>query len=191
MSWFLMLSLAAAVSADPSPASKPSVAVVAPSPAAIASNLLASNNRRVRGATPLVTKLIAQGIERSRTFATLVNDIHQTNVIVYVEATFALPPEVAGRILFAGTAGAQRYLRVQVRTTLQGDQMIAVIAHELRHALEVAGEDSVVDEKALAAFYKRIGDSAHGDGAYDTEAARVAQRVVRNERVSCGWRRLR
>ena len=184
MSWFLTLSLAGALSGDPSPASKPPVAVVAPSPAAIAANLLASDNRRVRGATPRITKLIAQGVQRSRTFATLVNDVHQTNVIVYVEVNFGLPPNVAGRILFAGSAGAQRYLRVQVRATLQGDQMIAVIAHELRHALEVAGEHSVVDEKGLAEFYKRIGDSAHAGGGYDTEAARVAQRIVRNELVS-------
>jgi hypothetical protein len=184
MSWFLTLSLAAALSADPATAAKPPAGVVAPSPAAIAANFLAGNNRRVRGATPRLTKSISQGIGRSRTFATLVNDIHQTNVIVYVEATFGLPPDVAGRILFAGTAGAQRYLRVQVRATLQGDQMISVIAHELRHALEVAGEASVVDEKGLAEFYKRIGDSAHSGGGYDTEAARVAQRIVRNELVS-------
>ena len=184
MSWFLTLSLAGALSADPSPSSKPAAEFVAPSPAAIAANLLAGNNRRVRGATPRLTKLIAQGVERSRTFAALINDIHQTNVIVYVEATVGLPPHVAGRILFAGTAGAQRYLRVQVRATIQGDQMISVIAHELRHALEVAGEASVVDDKALAEFYKRIGDTAHGGVGYDTEAARVAQRVVQSELVS-------
>ena len=87
----------------------------------------------------------------------------------------------AGRILFAGTAGNQRYLRVQVSNTLATDQMIAVIAHELRHALEVAAEQTVVDEKALESFYRRIGDSPHVGGGYDTEAARVAQRTVRQE----------
>ena len=181
MSWFLTLSLAGVLTGDPSSASKPPLAVVAPSPAVTAANLLAADNRRIRGATPQVTKVIRGGVERSRTFATLVNDIHRTDVIVYVEATLSLPTDVAGRILFAGTAGAQRYLRVQVRATLLRDQMIAVIAHELRHALEVAGEASVIDEKALAEFYKRIGDSTHAAGGYDTEAARVSQRIVRNE----------
>ena len=181
MSWFSTLLLAGALTGDASPPSKPPLATAAPPPAAIAANLLAARNRRIRGATPGVMKLIGRGVERSRTFATLVNDIHRTDVIVYVQATVSLPPNVDGRILFAGTAGGQRYLRVQVRGTLLGDQMIAVIAHELRHALEVAGEATVVDERALADFYKRIGDLRHATGGYDTEAARVSQRTVRNE----------
>ena len=182
MSWFLTLTLAGTIAGSPSPATN-MPAIAAPPPAAIAARLLAADTRRIRAVTPRVTQLIAEGIKRSRTFANLVADVHRTNVIVYVEATFGLPPDVAGRILFAGTAGEQRYLRVQVRSTLQGDQLIAVIAHELRHALEVAAESSVRDEKGLAAFYKRIGDTPHPGGGYDTEAARGAQRVVRNELI--------
>jgi hypothetical protein len=63
------------------------------------------------------------------------------------------------------------------------DAMISVIAHELRHALEVAGEQSVVTEKALEQFYRRVGDTPHAGGGYDTEAARAAQRVVRSELI--------
>ena len=90
-----------------------------------------------------------------------------------------LPHDVAGRILFASAAGRQRYLSVQVRATLQRDTMISTIAHELRHALEVAGEHTVVDDKGFEALYRRIGDSPHAGGGYDTEAARAAQRRVR------------
>jgi hypothetical protein len=183
MSWFLTLALAGALSGSPAGNSKAPITAAAPSPADIAATLLAAENRRLRAATPRVGALITEGIRRSRTFAGLVNDIHRTNVIIYVEASMGLPIEVAGRILFAGAAGDQRYLRVQVRATLGRDQMIAVIAHELRHALEVADERSVISDKALEDFYRRVGDSPHAGGGYDTEAARVVQRVVRNELI--------
>jgi len=180
MTWFLTLTLAGAL-AGPANHSKTPLSVAAPSVAEMATTLLAADNRRLRAATPRVGTLIADGIRRSRTFASLVADLHQTNVIVYVETSMGLPNDVAGRILFSSAAGDQRYLRVQLRTTLNRDAMISVIAHELRHALEVAGERSVITEKALEDFYRRIGDSAHAGGGYDTEAARAAQRIVRSE----------
>ena len=57
----------------------------------------AGSGRRRRGSV----KLIDEGVRRSRTFAQLVNEVHTTDVIVYVEASFGLPPEVSGRILLA------------------------------------------------------------------------------------------
>jgi hypothetical protein len=183
MSWFLSLALAGVIAGGPAGRSKPPVTATAPSPADVAAGLLAAENRRLRAASPHVGELIGEGIRRSRTFATLVTELHRTNVIIYVESSMGLPVDVAGRILFAGAAGEQRYLRVQVRATMGRDQMIAVIAHELRHALEVADEQSVVTEKTLEDFYRRVGDSPHAGGGYDTEAARVVQRIVRNELI--------
>jgi hypothetical protein len=181
--WFLSLAVAAVVAEGPASASSSPVKVVAPAPSVVAASLLAADTRRIRGATPRVGKLIDEGVQRSRTFAQLVNEVHETNVIVYVEASFGLPPDVAGRILLAGVAGQQRYLRVQVRATLQRDQVIATIAHELRHALEVAADHTVVDDKGFAALYRRIGDSLHAGGGFDTLAARTTGRRVQDELV--------
>jgi hypothetical protein len=183
MTLFLSLALTGALAGSPAGPSKTPVTTASPSPADVAAGLLAADNRRLRGASPQIGLLLREGIRRSRTFATLVNDLHRTNVIIYVESSMGLPVDVAGRILFAGAAGDQRYLRVQVRATIGRDQMIAVIAHELRHALEVAGEQSVVTEKTLEEFYRRVGDSPHAGGGYDTEAARVVQRIVRHELI--------
>jgi hypothetical protein len=179
--WFLSLAVAGAVADGPASASSSPVKVVAPAPSVVAASLLAAETRRIRGATPRVGKLIDEGVQRSRTFAQLVNEVHQTNVIVYVETSFGLPPDVSGRILLAGVAGQQRYLRVQVRATLQRDQVIATIAHELRHALEVAADQTVVDDKGFVALYRRIGDSPHAGGGFDTAAARTTGRRVQDE----------
>ena len=184
MSWFLSLAFAGAVAGGPAPAPTTPVKMLVPTPSAVAASLLAADNRRIRAATPRIGKLIDEGVQRSRTFAELVKDLHATNVIVYVEATFGLPPEVSGRILLASVAGEQRYLRIQVRATLQRDQLIATVAHELRHALEVAADATVVDEKGFVALYRRIGDAVHAGGGFDTEAARTAGRRVRDELLS-------
>ena len=39
----------------------------------------------------------------------------------------------------------------------------------------------MVDEKGFVALYRRIGDAAQACGGYDTEAARVTGRRVRDE----------
>jgi hypothetical protein len=179
--WLLSLSIAGAMADGPASASVSPVKVMAPAPSVAAASFLAADTRRIRGATPRVNTIIADGVQRSRTFAELVNEVHTTDVIVYVEASFGLPPDVSGRILLAGVAGEQRYLRVQVRATLQRDQLIATIAHELRHALEVAADRTVVDGRGFAALYKRIGDTPHAGGGFDTAAARTAGRRVRDE----------
>ncbi|MGH9310646.1 MAG: hypothetical protein ACRD1U_14815 [Vicinamibacterales bacterium] len=165
--------------APPAPAIDRPIAVVARPLSADA--MLASAERRVRSGNMRITKLLSDGVRRSRTFADLVTALHQTNVIVYVEPSNTLAPEIAGRILLQAVAGAQRYLRVQVRATLPGDQMISVIAHELRHALEVADDPAVVDDHGLMVLYRRIGHVTYGADGFDTDAARETGKRVRNE----------
>ncbi len=181
MIWLVTLMLASTPGAAPT-----ATAGSPPIPAALrisAEALLAADTRRIRAANGRVATLVTQGVRRSRTFAELIVKIHQTNVIVYVESSFGLPPEMAGRLLLQGVAGKERYLRVQVRATLPGDQLISVIAHELRHALEVADDPLVVDEAGLLALYRRIGQVSAGTNSYDTDAARVAGQTVRDELV--------
>ena len=180
MSWFLSIAVAGFVAGGPA-ASLSHDSLRPTTPAVPTQTLLTNEHRQVRSMNPRITKLLAEGARRSRTFADLIQRLHGTDVIVYVEPTFTLPIETSGRILLSAFTGNRRYLRVQVRSTLQGDQMIAVIAHELQHALEVAMDPGVVDAAGVTALYTRIGESAHGGIGFDTRAARDTGRVVRNE----------
>ena len=47
--------------------------------------------------------------------------------------------------------GEFRYLRASINSDLTPDQMIATIAHELQHAVEVIADESVSDEDTLVA----------------------------------------
>jgi hypothetical protein len=180
MLWFALLLFAGALEtpAAPGPATVPPLVTTADVPVAA---LLAAPGRRVRSTDGRVAALLADGARRSPTFAALVAEIHRSDVIVYVQASFALPAGLSGRLQLQGATGTGRYLRVEVRAAMNRDEMIAVIAHELRHALEVAADRTVVDDAALLALYRRIGHASHSARGFDTEAANTIGRRVRDE----------
>src|SRR5262245_10941537 len=111
--------------------------------------LLSAPDRRVRSTDPQVVQLLENGMRRSPTFAGLVKSVSRTDVIVYIERVQKLPRTLAGRLLLLTIAGNQRYLRIQVRSDLPRPDLIALIGHELRHALEIAQEPTVRDTSSL------------------------------------------
>ena len=135
----------------------------------------------VRGATPAVNTMLATGIKLSGTFARLVRAIDDTDVIVYVEIVNSLPTGLDGRLSFSTKAGGFRYLRIQVPANTGKHDLIAVVGHELQHALEIAEHPNVQDSDGVAGLYKLIGLQMHGVDRYDTAAARSIGRRVRAE----------
>ena len=163
---------------DPPP-SDPRASVPAPSYA-----LLVAPNRRVRAADARVKQYLAAGLERSATFARLLTTLNDSDVIVYIERVPTLPRETMGRLTIVPVANGPRYLRIQIRSDLSGMEAIALIGHELRHALEVAEAPRVRDTGGLIELYERIGHSTGGDHVYDTNAAQDTGRQIRKELLS-------
>ena len=144
-----------------------------------AHELLTAIDRPVRATSREIQELLARGMARSRTFAALVAALDRSDVIVYVEANPRMPQKVAGRLLFGvASSGGPRYLRVQIAREAAKSSQIAAIAHELQHALEVAGAPEVRDEAGLERFYRRIGIRGALERSYDTLAAQLAGRRV-------------
>jgi hypothetical protein len=136
----------------------------------------------VRGATPKVKALIDEGIRRSPSFKALVERLNRSDVVVYINVTRDLPTGLDGRLCFMTYAGSVRYLHAQVLDGLGVDGIIAVAAHELQHAVEVAEHPEVRDARALDRLYQRIGErSSIAHNRYDTPAARSMGRRVRQE----------
>jgi hypothetical protein len=143
---------------------------------------LAHLGSHVRGATPKIKTLIDEGIRRSPTFRNLVDRINRSDVVVYISVSRDLPVGLEGRLSFMTFAGSVRYLHAQVLDGLGVDGMIAIAAHELQHAVEVAEHPSVKNSDALATLYQRIGErSSVAHNRYDTAAARSTGRRVRQE----------
>ena len=141
--------------------------------------LLTAIDRPVRAPDPEIRQLLARGMARSPTFVALMRALDHTDVIVYVEMTSKLPMNVAGRLLFAtASTSGPRYLRVQIARDGNANVMVAAIAHELQHAIEVANALDVRDEAGLERLYTRIGTRGALAQSFDTLAAQLTGRRV-------------
>jgi hypothetical protein len=161
----------------------PGPAMTTPSIPSPAHMLFVAPARRVRAADKRVQNLLLDGFHRSPTFASLLVALNKSDVIVYVEKMMTLPKDMLGRLTIVPIPGPQRYLRIQIRGDLMPNEAIALIAHELQHALEVAACLEVRDAGGMIKLYERIGHSSGGEHVYDTIAAQNTGRQVLRELV--------
>jgi len=147
------------------------------------------------GATPaLVTpthpdliRWLADGRKRSPTLARVIERLEQSNWKVFVQmGRCPEPATVACLLHIVGQIEGRPYLRVVVnRRDRHPDQIIATIAHELQHALEVAeAPGPVTDGTSMAALFRRIGHvSVHREGVltYETDGALAVGDAVLRE----------
>ena len=159
------------------------LASTAPSRPAPLSALLESPMRHVRTSDRLVASYLKLGAQRSYTFAGLLTALESTDVCVYVEVSTDLPSRIDARLVVLPIAGPRRYLRIEIADPIgrEPETEVALIAHELRHALEVAAAPEVHDDETLAALYRRIGRTTTSKDTFDTDDALKTGTIVRRE----------
>lgn len=141
---------------------------------------LDSPYRHVRSQDRSIRLLLKRGFNRSPTFAQLLARLQHSDVLVYIEEVPRLPGALEGRMMMLPTAHGQRYVRIQIALRGAPDESVALLGHELQHAIEVAQETGVSDQAQLAALYRRIGMQG-GPHVFDTVAAQEVGRVIRRE----------
>ena len=158
----------------------------------IATTALAANpdetwrEARLRPQDARLADLLRAGVARSATFRALVNRLESGNVIVYLSLSQTLRSNLAGKLTWMTKAGNFRYLKATLNLEQTADQMIATLAHELQHALEVSADLDVTDQRSMLALYKRIGRPSYSGlvEAWETQAAQDAGFRVRRELLS-------
>jgi hypothetical protein len=148
-----------------------------------AAAVLEAPTRHVRATGRVVPALLRTGFTQSRTFAGLLSRLERSDVLVYIEDVPRLSGALEGRLVIAPPAHGYRYLRIQITLSGSPTDSIALIAHELRHAIEVANASTVVDEQGLATLYRRIGLD-RGNNLFDTIEAQETGNQVRKELVA-------
>jgi hypothetical protein len=142
---------------------------------------------RVRPTGPQAEDLLREGRQLSATFAALIEALEQSDLIVYVHAGGA--PGIS-HLRFACATPRARFVRITINGLDAESIRIAALAHELRHAVEVAGAPEVRDDETLRAFYERCGQRM-SDGQFCTREAQAAGAAVLNELCSAERPRLR
>lgn len=114
------------------------------------------------------------GLSRSATFRSLIDRIEDSDVIVHIAPQTRSRGRIAGEMQFAAATGAARYVRITVRTDMRPASLVAMIGHELQHAIEVATDPAVVDSATFDELYQRIGFH-NASGTHETHAARAVE----------------
>ena len=136
---------------------------------------------RIRPTDLRSAKLLLEGLERSATLRTLVNELDARNLIVYLEMQPRLRARLAGSLTWITATPKFRYVRISWNPEMGAETAIATLGHELQHALEVAQEPSIVSAATLEAFYRKHGIDMRSHNGWDTLAARDRGDAVRRE----------
>ena len=136
----------------------------------------------LRALSPSAMELIRESAARSSIVEDLLQQLEETGVVVYL--TDVMPGRVTGPasyLVYLANDERVRYLLVRIdrwRTT--PDERIALLGHELQHALEVAAAPEVRDAQGLASLYRRIGWEGQKD-KFETAAAQTVGNQVRSQ----------
>jgi hypothetical protein len=128
--------------------------------------------------------LTARAAERSPLVHALIDQLDQSTVIVYVRHRIFGPVAVDGRIGLLSRSGTHRFLVIELACDRGELTQMATLGHELHHALEIAGEPSIVDTPSLVRFYTRFGSAVQPMGVtmtFETHGAADTGARVRHE----------
>ncbi|MFI5178311.1 MAG: hypothetical protein ACHQO8_07100 [Vicinamibacterales bacterium] len=134
----------------------------------------------VRALDATAADLVAAGTRGSATFSGLVESLDRAaGLVVYVSTTSE--PDQRGSIVFVSRAANVTYLLIRVCTRQVGADRVAVLAHELTHAVEIARASPIVaSERDLQRLYPCIGIDSSGK-RLESEAAVRAEQAVHRE----------
>ena len=149
---------------------------------------LVTSFTHIRSTYPELRAALETGVAHSELFRELVDRIDASDVVVHLLYDPDPTPGVAGHLTFAASAGGVRYVRIAIAPRLGGYDLLAILGHELQHAVEIADAPSVVDQASMAAFYATVGERRATDRGttFDTAAAVAAGARIRREALSGG-----
>jgi hypothetical protein len=123
--------------------------------------------------------LVQQGVGGSATFRDLVSGLSDSSLLVYVRFERCTGHVPSCLEMGAGTA-TRRVVIIRLDPFGHGkDELVALLAHELQHASEIAAVPSVVDTASLRRMYTEMGWK--GQDGFETAGAIKVTRAVRNE----------
>jgi hypothetical protein len=134
--------------------------------------------------SPDLQALVDEASLRSPAIRALRAQLETLDVTVYIRTRVFLQLDLDGRVALLATHGRHRYLVIELSCARSTLTQMAALGHELFHAVEIAGQPSIVDARSLAAFYERIGvetSDSIGRRTFETDAAANAGRRARQE----------
>jgi hypothetical protein len=144
----------------------------------------AEDFEHIRPDAPMLKMAIAAALEGSATFRSIVDRIADSDVIVHMTCGYFRSATMAGKTMLSSAGPEFRYVRVQILCDQSPPVLLAIVAHELQHAAEIASARAVVDDSSFGRLYRKICFPAclsSESNQFETSAAAEAGRRVRAE----------
>ncbi len=122
---------------------------------------------RVRSSEPIVLSLLSEGYDRSPSFRELVDVLQRSNTIVFVQPGQCAGGLIRSCVVSVSASGGQRRVNIKIDVRTNHNTLIATIAHELQHAVEIVEQPDVTDGTTALALYRRIGIGRCREGLSD------------------------
>ena len=132
----------------------------------------------VRPIDSLAAEILDAGARQSAVVRGLLQTLEASNVIVHVQSSRELPSGIGGLTRFVVSRGGHRYVRITIRADLPAVARLAILAHELQHACEIAAS-AADDVESLRKLFDGAG-RRYGE-YFETRAAIRTEHQVRAE----------
>jgi hypothetical protein len=136
---------------------------------------------RLRPESDVEATILAEGVCRSPSLRSMVAALQASDVIVYIVMRRISDRRSSGSLEFLGTTATDRILRVTITFPLDRTSRIAMLGHELQHAIEIARAPEVRDRVAFEDYYRSHGREGATETSHETEDARRTELRVRTE----------
>ena len=126
-------------------------------------------------------------------FRELVDTLQQSNLIVVVQLSSCAGGRIRSCLVSVNGSGRGRHGRIKVDPHTTNDRLIATVAHELQHAVEIAEHPEVIDASSALALYRRIALGGCPEGfsrGCETARALATETKVLEEMSNTGRQRL-
>lgn len=143
---------------------------------------------RLRPQGPRMEFWLREARRRSPTVQRLAERIEQSDVIVYLDISRNLSPNVTACLTWMAATSARRIVRASFRHDLRPSDAIAMLAHELQHVVEVIDHPEVRSTETLLQLYTRIGHPTGDNGLRWDTADAVAVGTLARLEVTHGFR---
>jgi hypothetical protein len=139
-----------------------------------------SRESRIRCLDREARQIVERAVVSSPTVARMVAELEKSDLIVGIQLC-PLSRTLLGEARIVMATPDVRYIRIRIKSPNASDTLIAVLGHELQHAVELAAARDVRSAEAQADLYRRIGYERHSGGYFETQAALDAGRAVAAE----------
>jgi hypothetical protein len=140
-----------------------------------------SDGGQIRPVGAFEAAVIREGVCVSPTLRALAERLDASDLTVHVSVKRLADRRLSGGLRFLAATPTDRVLLIDIAFGLDRYARIAMLGHELQHAVEVAETADIRDKESLRRFYESYGVGGAIEDGYETDAARQVEIAVRKE----------